>query len=165
MQSFCSHCFASIIGVLPPQPLPLLPPLSLRHSAHMSNDMTSECSAWTATSPKSSSWIIEVDVYLWGPFLPFPWQATLKKQDCEHEKGRGGYANGLQDKKKNKKTTDWFETHSRLGGTSAGIAADWEAWAWWDFFCCCLLECGLILLLFCSHGQAKKKNAQEVWCK
>lgn len=79
--------------------------------------------------------------------------------------GGGGYANGLQDKKKTKK---------QLTGLKLAVA--WEARAQGlrrierreldeTFFCCCLLECGLILLLFCSHGQAKKKNAQEVWCR
>lgn len=73
----------------PPSSSDTPPPLSLRHSAHMSNYMTSECSAWTAISPKSCSWIIEVDVYLWGPLLPFSWQATLKMQDCEDGKEGG----------------------------------------------------------------------------
>lgn len=129
MQSFHSHCFASIIGVLPPYS-DTPPPLSLRHSAHMSNDMTSECSAWTAISPKSCSWIIEVDVYLWGPFLPFSWQATLKMQDCEDGKRRGRwgewgwgwggvYVNGLMTntkrkiKIKHKSATDFGLTVAR----------------------------------------------------
>lgn len=64
------------------------------------------------------------------------------------------YANGLQDKKN---TTDWFQARSRPGGTSAGLRRIERRELDETFFCCCLLEYGLISLMFCSHGQAKKK--------
>lgn len=164
MQSFCSHCFASIIGVLPAPP----PPNSTRSSSLYLSDTRLTCqTTWHPNArhepqpPRRAPPELLKLMFTYGAHsclfhdkrLLRCKTASMKREEA----GRGGggvYANGLQDKKK-----------TQLTGFKLAVAR--EARAWWDFFLLLFFVAVflLILLMFCAHGQAKKKNAQEVRCR
>lgn len=127
MQSFCSHCFASIIGVLP-----ATPPNSTRSSNLYLSDTRLTCqTTWHPNArhepqpPRRAPPELLKLMFTYGAHsclfhdkrLLRCKTASMKRE----EGGRGGggvYANGLQDKKN---TTDWFQARSRPGDTSAGL--------------------------------------------
>lgn len=139
----------------PPHKAPL-PPSSPWHSAHMSNDMTSECSAWTASSPKrrAPAELLKL-MFTYGAHSSLFHDKRLLRCKTARMKevGRGGGSRAGQYMLMDFKTK------------SAGIHEDRGARASWNLVLLLFTRIRF-LLMFCSHGQLKQKRRmhRKAWC-